>query len=188
MGNQDLQALIKSRNRDMAERLNKEIEDWKHSISVYEKLLEWPAGCAQTLAAQEMQKFFELCGDLVEYEPTRMDASEKSISELNEIAGGDYWKPIIVAYKKGEIDGYDAEALFADEASCRVYEDLMLNGKIKTNGASRLLLREPLMEIAAEFTENAGTPQSLIAQYKSYMQNNINDSGYVKAIERQQGD
>ena len=36
---------------------------------VYEKLLEWPAGCAQTLAAQEMQKFFELCGDLVEYEP-----------------------------------------------------------------------------------------------------------------------
>ena len=24
----------------MAERLNKEIEDWKHSISVYEKLLE----------------------------------------------------------------------------------------------------------------------------------------------------
>ena len=79
-----------------------------------------------------------------------------------------------------------AEALFADEASCRVYEDLMLNGKIKTNGASRLLLREPLMEIAAEFTENAGTPQSLIAQYKSYMQNNINDSGYVKAIERQQ--
>ena len=40
MGNQDLQALIKSRNRDMAERLNKEIEDWKHSISVYEKLLE----------------------------------------------------------------------------------------------------------------------------------------------------
>lgn len=80
-----------------------------------------------------------------------------------------------------------AEALFADEASCRVYEDLMLNRKIKTNGASRLLLREPLMEIAAEFTESAGTPQSLIAQYKSYMQNNINDSGYVKAVERQQG-
>ena len=36
---------------------------------VYEKLLEWPAGCAQTLAAQEMQKFFELCGGLVIYEP-----------------------------------------------------------------------------------------------------------------------
>lgn len=36
---------------------------------VYEKLLEWPAGCAQSLAAQEMQKFFELCGGLVIYEP-----------------------------------------------------------------------------------------------------------------------
>ena len=56
-----------------------------------------------------------LFADLVEYEPTRMDASEKSISELNEIAGGDYWQPIIVAYKKGEIDGYDAEALFAEK-------------------------------------------------------------------------
>lgn len=37
-----------------------------------------------------------LFADLVEYEPTRMDASEKSISELNEIAGGDYWKPNFV--------------------------------------------------------------------------------------------
>ena len=61
-----------------------------------------------------------LFADLVEYEPTRMDASEKSISELNEIAGGDYWKPIIVAYKKGEIDGYDAEALFAEKYCMRL--------------------------------------------------------------------
>lgn len=36
---------------------------------VYEKLLEWPAGCAQTLEAEEMRKFFELCGGLVMYEP-----------------------------------------------------------------------------------------------------------------------
>lgn len=40
MGNQDLQALIKTANKNMVERLNKEIEDWKQSISVYEKLLE----------------------------------------------------------------------------------------------------------------------------------------------------
>lgn len=53
--------------------------------------------------------------DLVEYEPTMMDASEKSIQELNEIAGGDYWKPIIQAYKSGEIDGYDAEARFSEQ-------------------------------------------------------------------------
>src|SRR5699024_5509087 len=56
-----------------------------------------------------------LFADLVEYEPTKMDASEKSINELNEIAGGDYWQPIIEAYKKQEINGYDAEALFAEE-------------------------------------------------------------------------
>lgn len=53
--------------------------------------------------------------DLVEYEPTTMDASEKSIQELNEIAGGDYWKPIIQAYKSGEINGYDAEARFSEQ-------------------------------------------------------------------------
>ncbi len=53
--------------------------------------------------------------DLVEYEPTTMDTSEKSIQELNEIAGGDYWKPIIQAYKNGEINGYDAESKFAEQ-------------------------------------------------------------------------
>lgn len=53
--------------------------------------------------------------DLVEYEPTTMDASDKSIRELNEIAGGDYWQPVIRAYKNGEINGYDAESKFAEQ-------------------------------------------------------------------------
>ena len=61
-----------------------------------------------------------LFADLVEYEPTRMDISEKSINELNEIAGGDYWQPIIESYKKQEINGYDAEALFAEEYCTRL--------------------------------------------------------------------
>ncbi|MBQ5977339.1 MAG: three-Cys-motif partner protein TcmP [Oscillospiraceae bacterium] len=61
--------------------------------------------------------------DLVEYEPTKLDASEKSIRELNEIAGGDYWQPIIEAYKKGEIDGYDAEALFAEQYCMRLMDN-----------------------------------------------------------------
>lgn len=52
--------------------------------------------------------------DLVEYEPTHLDASEKSILELNEIAGGNYWQDIINAYKDKKIDGYEAEALFAE--------------------------------------------------------------------------
>ena len=54
-----------------------------------------------------------LFADLVEYDPTELDASEKSINELNEIAGGDYWQEIIELYKGGVIDGYDAESLFA---------------------------------------------------------------------------
>jgi len=53
--------------------------------------------------------------DLVEYESTKMDASEKSILELNEIAGGDYWQSIINNYKKHIIDGYEAESLFSEQ-------------------------------------------------------------------------
>lgn len=64
MGNQDLQALIKSRNRDMAERLNKEIEDWKHSISVYEKLLE------------DTTRMFEKYGDEIFRKSMEWDAEE----------------------------------------------------------------------------------------------------------------
>ena len=62
----------------------------------------------------------EIFDDLVEYEPTKMDASEKSIKELNEIAGGDYWRPIIVAYKRHEIDGFKAEELFAEQYCMRL--------------------------------------------------------------------
>lgn len=51
-----------------------------------------------------------------------MDASDKSIKELNEIAGGDYWQPIIESYKKDEIDGYDAEAQFAEQYCMRLME------------------------------------------------------------------
>lgn len=52
--------------------------------------------------------------DLVEYEPTILDTTDKSIEALNRIAGGDYWKDIIARYKNGEIDGYEAEECFAE--------------------------------------------------------------------------
>lgn len=58
------------------------------------------------------QEIFE---DLVEYEPTKMDASKKSINELNDIAGGDYWQTIIASYNNHEITGYQAEAQFAEK-------------------------------------------------------------------------
>lgn len=63
-----------------------------------------------------------LFADLVEYEPTKLDASERSISELNEIAGGDYWQPIIDAYRKGKLNGYEAEAVFAEKYCMRLRE------------------------------------------------------------------
>lgn len=40
--------------------------------------------------------------DLVEYDPTVLDATDKSIEALNRIAGGDYWKNIITRYKNSE--------------------------------------------------------------------------------------
>jgi len=53
--------------------------------------------------------------DLVEYDPTTLDASDKSIEALNQIAGGDYWKPIIEQYISGRIDGYKAEEYFSEQ-------------------------------------------------------------------------
>lgn len=53
--------------------------------------------------------------DLVEYDPTILDTSDKSIESLNRIAGGDYWKEIIARYRSGEIDGYTAEEYFSQQ-------------------------------------------------------------------------
>ncbi len=64
----------------------------------------------------------EIFDDLIEYEPTKMDASDKSIKELNEIAGGNYWQSIIASYKKHEINGYDAESQFAEQYCIRLMQ------------------------------------------------------------------
>ena len=53
--------------------------------------------------------------DLVEYEPTRLDTSDKSVKALNQIAGGDYWRHIIEQYINGKIDGYEAEEYFSEQ-------------------------------------------------------------------------
>jgi len=59
-----------------------------------------------------------LFDDLVEYDPTKLAATDKSIQDLNEIAGGDYWQTIIRDYKARRIDGYVAEERFS-ELYCR---------------------------------------------------------------------
>lgn len=53
--------------------------------------------------------------DLVEYEPTILYTADKSFNDLTKIAGGDYWQEIIKRYKKGEINGYEAEELFSKQ-------------------------------------------------------------------------
>lgn len=53
--------------------------------------------------------------DLVEDDPTILDATDKSIEALNRIARGDYWKEPITQYKNGEIDGYKAEEYFSEQ-------------------------------------------------------------------------
>lgn len=57
-------------------------------------------------------KFFD---DLVEYNPTKFDASDKSVEALNQIAGGAYWQSIIEQFSNGEIDGYKAEEYFSEQ-------------------------------------------------------------------------
>lgn len=60
--------------------------------------------------------------DLIEYDTTKLNESEKSIKELNEIAGGDYWQAIIDDYKKHKIDGYKAEEAFAEQYCIRLMQ------------------------------------------------------------------
>ena len=51
----------------------------------------------------------ESLDDLVEYDPTQIDTSVKSINLLNSIVGGDFWQAIVTDYKANTIDGYEAE-------------------------------------------------------------------------------
>lgn len=53
--------------------------------------------------------------ELVEYEPTVVDATKQSEDLLNKIAGGDYWKAIVTDFQNGIIDGYQAEQRLSRE-------------------------------------------------------------------------
>jgi len=58
--------------------------------------------------------------EIVEYDPTIMETSEKSAEELTQIAGGDYWKEIVEDYKSGKINGYQAEFEFSRQFYTRL--------------------------------------------------------------------
>lgn len=80
-----------------------------------------------------------LFDDLVEYEPTQLTATDKSIKDLNDIAGGDYWQDIIKDYRAGRIDGYEAEERFAGQYCRRLMEnyDYVLNMPLRIKRGQR---------------------------------------------------
>lgn len=59
MGNQDLQELVRARNREEAENLKKSIKGWKHHISVTEKLLEDSTRMFEKYGDEIFKKFME---------------------------------------------------------------------------------------------------------------------------------
>lgn len=58
--------------------------------------------------------------ELVEYEPTKINASMESKDLLTKIAGGDYWKDIVDCYNSGKISGYKAEKRLSSEYKKRL--------------------------------------------------------------------
>ncbi len=61
--------------------------------------------------------------EIVEYEPTQVDASCQSEALLNRIAGGDYWHAIVKDYQIGAINGYEAEKRFSTEYKRRLRQN-----------------------------------------------------------------
>lgn len=63
--------------------------------------------------------------ELVEYDPTIIDSSLRSMQTLDDIAGGDYWKSIVEDYNAKKIDGYQAEKRFSTEYKQRLRNKYM---------------------------------------------------------------
>lgn len=61
--------------------------------------------------------------DLVEYEPTLVSADKESEDLLIAVAGGDYWKAIVLDYKTGKLDGYQAEQRLSTEYKQQLKQD-----------------------------------------------------------------
>jgi three-Cys-motif partner protein len=70
----------------------------------------------RVLGVNELNDDAFLCLDeLVEYDPTNISASQQPEALLTKIAGGDYWKSIVLKYKNKKINGYTAEKIFSQE-------------------------------------------------------------------------
>ena len=60
--------------------------------------------------------------EIVEYDPTYISVSQQSEELLSNIAGGDYWKDIVMDYKAKKFDGYEAENRFSTKYKERLRE------------------------------------------------------------------
>lgn len=66
-------------------------------------------GCRVMSVEINDDEAFSHLEELVEYEPTQVQADVGSEKLLNRIAGGDYWKNIVDRYKNKEMNGFEAE-------------------------------------------------------------------------------
>ena len=66
------------------------------------------------------EAFRDLDDLIVEYDPTKIDATKESEALLTRIAGGDYWKAIAKDYRDRKITGYQAEKRLSSEYKKRL--------------------------------------------------------------------
>lgn len=77
--------------------------------------------------------------DIIDLDNTPKCSNQKSIDDLIEVAGGEYWKLIIERYKKGIIDGYEAEREFSGRYCAKLskYFKYVLNMPIRLKMGQR---------------------------------------------------
>ncbi|MEN6386204.1 MAG: three-Cys-motif partner protein TcmP [Phycisphaerales bacterium] len=92
-------------------------------------------------ACNVMHTNFDIEGleDIVEFDDASNGNKQKSIANLTEVAGGEYWKEIIMDYKVGHINGYEAEKQFSEKYCQKLGEHFgyVLNMPIRLNPKQR---------------------------------------------------
>jgi len=68
----------------------------------------------------------DIVDEFEEYEPYSLKSNDQSIKDLTNIAGGEYWKDIIMQYKNKEINSFEAEQLFIDNYCKKLLEDSLM--------------------------------------------------------------
>ena len=79
-----------------------------------------------------------------------------------------------------------AEELFADEASAKVYQDIVMNDRARSAGFARMGLNEILGYVSEDLMLGVGTPQSVLGNYEGEIAGLLQDSGYVSVLKGQQ--